>query len=87
MYWGKGMLAQNLRGDHGTLSYPPPPDAQDFEQFFQQGFFRGLPSSPRPQKLVSTLVFTVVFWLLLGVSRTARCDAYHTSLPSTGDFL
>ena len=43
--------------------------------------------SPSPKKWAFSSVFTEVFLVLSAVSRTARCDAYHASLPSTGDFI
>ena len=58
--------------DPGMFRYPPPPHSWDFAQFLQydrKEFFWGLPSSPRPKIRIFTLVFTIVFLVLLAMSR------------------
>jgi len=48
------------------------------------GVYRALPG--RKNECLA-LFFSVLFLVLLAVSRTAHCDAYHTSLPSTGNCI
>ena len=87
---GRGCLKKNPGVTKGCLVITPPRMLRISRKFSSKGFFWGLPSSPRPKKWVFLhylVVFTVVLLVLLAVSRTARCDAYHTSLPSTGDLI
>ena len=90
LHWyvfGGGDVWKNPRGDQGILSYPPPRMLRISRNFSGKDFLLRLPSSPRPKKWVFYVSFYGVFLVLLVVSRTARCDAYHISLPSTGDFI
>ena len=84
---GRGCWKKIPRVTRGCLVITPPRMLMTSRNFSSKEFFWGLLSSPRPKKWVFPLVFTVAFFVLLAVSRTARCDAYHTSLPSTGDLI
>ena len=88
MCLGEGMFEKNTQGDQGMLGYHPPPGCSRFRAIFPVGIFsevyRALPGRKNE---FFTSVFSVVFLVLLAVSRTARCDACHTSLASIGDFI
>ena len=78
---------KNSLADTGMFRYHPLPDSWDFAQFSLSGFFLGFTELPQAEKLsFFSLVFTMVFWVLLLISRTWPSGIYSSStrFPALG---